>query len=65
MIHARSADSSELLAQGWVDRTGGWDRGQVTVSHNWDTDLTPVPTPVYFSLICLLTCALNRFHSFS
>ena len=40
MIHARSADSSELLAQGWVDRTGGWDRGQVTVSHNWDTDLT-------------------------
>ena len=45
--------------------TGAWDRGQVTVSHNWDTDLTPVPTPVYFSLICLLTCALNRFHSFS
>ncbi len=40
MIHVRSADSSELLAQGWVDRTGGWDRGQVTVSHNWDTDLT-------------------------
>ena len=24
--------------------TGGGDRGQVRVSHNWDTDLTPVPT---------------------
>ena len=28
--------------------SGCWDRGQVTVSHNWVTDLTPVPTPCLF-----------------
>ena len=30
---------------------GAWDRGQVTVSHNWDTDLTPVPSPCPLSII--------------
>ena len=36
MIHARSADSSKLLTQDWVDR-GGVGTGVRSVSQLWDT----------------------------